>query len=113
MMKGYDKQEALTFILGRIHAKDHPALAQRLETLISQAIDIDIEYMHRHGVLDEDGFAGEGYYEDDEALEYIVETLTQRNQLSADEAVQVAALMIDYLELQQAYLENKGLAEWE
>ena len=27
MMNGYDKQEALAFILERIHAKDHPELA--------------------------------------------------------------------------------------
>ena len=30
MMNGYDKQEAMEFILKRIHAKDHPELADSL-----------------------------------------------------------------------------------
>ena len=30
MMNGYNKQEALEFILERIHAKDHPELADCL-----------------------------------------------------------------------------------
>ena len=29
MMKGYDKQEAMEYILKRIHAKDHPELADQ------------------------------------------------------------------------------------
>ena len=30
MMKGYDRDEALAFILARIHAKDHPELADQM-----------------------------------------------------------------------------------
>ena len=54
MMKGYDRDEALAFILARIHAKDHPELADQMETLIGQAIDADMKYMHENGVLDEE-----------------------------------------------------------
>lgn len=35
MMNGYDKQEAMEFILKRIRAKDHPELADQLPELIS------------------------------------------------------------------------------
>lgn len=113
MMNGYDKQEALRFITGRIRAKDHPDLADQIEALISQAIDADMAYMHASGVLDEGGYAGDGYYEDDEAFESIVEAIVASNDLSAEQAVKVASLVADYMDLQQAYLEHKGLVDWE
>ncbi len=113
MMNGYDKQEAVAFIVQRIHAKDHPELADKIEYLISQAIDADMDYMHKEGVLDEDGYAGDSYYEDDEALEHMVETIVASNHLTPEQAVKVAALVDDYMDYQQAYLESKGLVEWD
>lgn len=113
MMNGYDKQEALAFIVKRIHAKDHPELAGQIEGLISQAIDADMAYMHQEDVLDADGNAGEGYYEDDEAFEYIVETLAANNEFTGEEAVKMASLIVEYMDLQQAYLEQKGLVDWD
>ena len=113
MMNGYDKQEAVAYITARIHEKDHPSLAGLIESLIAQAIDADMAYMHATGVLDEEGNAGESYYEDDEAFEAIVEALVEAGNLSAEQAVKVAALVAEYMDLQQAYLEKKGLVEWE
>lgn len=113
MMNGYDKQEALAFIVKRIHAKDHPDLADMIESLISQAIDADMDYMHQEGVLDANGNAGDEYYEDDDAFEYIVETIVANNDLNPEQAVKVAALVDDYMDHQQAYLESKGLCDWE
>lgn len=113
MMNGYDKPEALEFIVKRIRVKDHPSLSGQIETLISQAIDADMAYMHASGVLDEAGNAGDGYYEDDEAFEYMVEALAAGNEFSGEQAVKVASLIADYMDLQQAYLEQKGLVDWE
>ena len=91
MMRGYDKQEALDFILKRIRAKDHPELAENLPDLISQTIDADMAYMHEHHVIDEEGDAGTEYYEDDK----------------------LASLVDDYMDYQQEYLESKGLVGWD
>lgn len=113
MMKGYDKAEALSFILARIHAKDHPELADRLEELISQTIDADMAYMHENHVIDEDGNAGTAYYEDDDAFEYMVEKLAADNQLDPVRAIKLASLVDDYMDYQQEYLESKGLVDWE
>ena len=113
MMKGYDRDEALKFILARINRRDHPELADQLEALIGQAIDADMNYMHENGVLDEDGNAGDCYYEDDEAFEYMVEALVDANTLTPEQAVKVASLIDDYMDVQQAYLESKGLVDWE
>ena len=113
MMNGYDKQEALAFIVKRIPEKDHKELAGMIESLISQAIDADMDYMHKAGVLDEEGNAGDEYYEDDDAFEYMVEAIVAKNKLSPEQAVKVAALVDDYMDQQQAYLESKGLCDWE
>jgi hypothetical protein len=112
-MKGYDKQEALDFIVSRIRAKDHPELAEMIPELISQTIDADMAYMHEHHVIDEDGNAGTEYYEDDEAFEYMVETLAEQNHLDPVRAVKLASLVDDYMDYQQEYLESKGLVDWE
>lgn len=113
MMRGYNQAEALAFFLQHINRKQHKALEEQLESLLSQAIDADMAYMHENSVLDEEGNAGSGYYEDDEAFEYMVERIVSQNQLTPEQAVKVASLIDDYMDLQQLYLENKGLVEWE
>ena len=113
MMNGYDKAEAVAFIIARINKKDHKELAEQIESLIAQAIDADMTYMHENGVLDEDGNAGDSYYEDDDAFEYMVETIVAHNALTPEQAVKVASLVDDYMDYQQEYLESKGLVDWE
>ena len=113
MMYGYDKAEAMAFILPMFNRKEHAELADMLETLLSQAIDADMAYMHEAGVIDDDGYAGENYYEDDDAFEYMVEALVAQNDLTPEQAVKVAALIDDYMDFQQAYLEHKGLVDWD
>ena len=113
MMRGYDKDEAVAFILERIHPQDHPALKGLIPSLIPQIIDADMAYMHENGVIDEEGNAGDSYYEDDDAFEYMVETITANNRLSPEQAVKTAALIDDYMDFQQEYLESKGLVAWD
>ena len=64
-------------------------------------------------VLDDEGNAGDEFYEDDDAFEYMVETIVANNDLTPEQAVKVAALVDDYMDHQQAYLESKGLCDWE
>ena len=113
MMRGYDRDEAVRFISGRIVKKQHPELADRLEELIGAIIDADMAYMHEAGVLDGDGSAGDMYYEEDDAIEYIVEHLAAEQNLTPEQAVKLASLVDDYLDYQEEYLESKGLVEWE
>lgn len=60
-----------------------------------------------------DGYAGDAYYEDDEAIEYIVESLAAKNALDPEQAVKLAALVDDYLDAQQMFLESQGMVEYE
>ena len=113
MMNGYNKEEALAFIVKRISPKEHKELAGMIEKLVSQAIDADMDFMHKSGVLDKDGNAGDEFYEDGDAFEYMVEAIVAANKLTPEQAVRVAALVDDYMDHQQAYLEEKGLCDWE
>jgi hypothetical protein len=112
-MNGYIKQEALPFILGRIDTRIHKELPLKLEELVSQAIDADLAFMHNSGVLDENGNTGTTYYDDDDAFEYMLDTLVSNNKLGADAAMKVASLLDDYMDAQQAFLEEKGLVDWD
>ena len=107
MMHGYDKDAAVAFITRCIRKADHPELAEDIPALVPQMIDADMAYMHEAGVLDDDGYAGDAYYEDDEAIEYIVESL------DPEQAVKLAALVDDYLDAQQMFLESQGMVEYD
>ena len=91
----------------------HPELAEDIPALVPQMIDADMAYMHEAGVLDDDGYAGDAYYEDDEAIEYIVESLAAKNALDPEQAVKLAALVDDYLDAQQMFLESQGMVEYD
>ena len=110
-MNGYDRDEALAFILRRIQRKEHASLEDMIDSLIAQAIDADLDFMRRTGVIDEDGNGGDEYYEEDEAFEYIVETLAAANRLTPEQAVKMASLVDDFMDEQQRYLEYKGLVQ--
>ncbi len=112
-MRGYDKDAAVKFITRCIRKSDHPALSEQIDTLIPQMIDADMAYMHAAGVLDEDGYAGDAYYEDDEAIESIVDALAKKNGYDADMAVKLAALAADYLDAQQLFLDSQGMVEYD
>ena len=43
----------------------------------------------------------------------LVYALLSWNTLTPEQAVKVASLIDDYMDIQQAYLESKGLVEWE
>lgn len=113
MMQGYNMLEAAAFILKCINPKEHKELADQLPELIPQIIQADMAYMEEAGVLDEEGYAGEGYYEDDEAFEYMVEKIVSTNDLTPEQAVKVASLIDDYMDYQQQFLESKGMVEFE
>lgn len=113
MMNGYDKEQALAFILPRIDRKGYKELTFLIDQLIFQAIDADLRFMQETGVLDEHGDAGDGYYDDDEAFEYILDALAQQNGFDDAMAVRIGGLIDDYMELQQEYLASIGLVDWD
>ena len=100
MMRGYDREEALLFMISKIDRHEHASLGDLVDTLLGQAIDADMEFMHTSGVLDADGNAGNTYYEDDDAFEYIVESIAAQNKFTPEQAADAAMLVNDFMDLQ-------------
>ena len=110
-MNGYDKEAAFAFIRPHLNGPDYKPLSALLDTLLRQAIDADIAFMHESGVLDEDGNAGDAYYEEDDAIEYIVEKLVEDNRLTPEQAVLTASFVSDFIDFQYSFLAYSGLVQ--
>ncbi len=71
-MQGYDIEAAVPFIAAAAGVR---APRAELESFVRRAIGEDFHYMQETGVLDEQGYMGEGEYDDDEAFEALLERL--------------------------------------
>jgi len=60
------------------------------------------------GVLDEDGYMGEGEYDDDDAFEALLDMLAGDDEDAMDAA---APLLDSYMAAQQDFMESSGLME--
>jgi len=114
-MQGYDRGEAEKYILRGLTKSDFKPFAGQAESLVKQAISLDFEYMRSAGVLEESGAMGGAYYDDDEAFEYIFDRMIRTRGLAEDDPKigALAALVDQYMDLQQSYLERSGLMEWD
>lgn len=112
-MKGYDRAEAVAFMLGRLNTAVFKPLAAQAETLINQAIDADLAYMLSAGVLEKDGTMGGAYYDDDDAFEFMLDEIGKKRRSNDRELDMIASFIDQYMDLQQAYLEDKGLMSWD
>ena len=112
-MQGYDREAALRYISKKVDPSAHKAFSPReVESLLRKAQELDLQYMEEAGVL-VDGVAGDSFYDDDEAFEYISENLLKLFGGGEETAGQILALVDDYMDLQEEYLEQAGLVTWE
>ena len=110
MMQGYDASAAVPFIARAMRKAGHKLEQAQLEDFIRRAIEADMQYMLQVGVLDEEGYMGEGEYDDDDAFEALLDVLAEGCE---DEAqIDGIAQMLDsYMAAQQDFMENCGLME--
>lgn len=108
-MQGYDAEKALEFIQKRVNRKPFAALGNAVDGILRQAQALDLRYMRENAVIDEGGFAGDGFYDDDEAFEEIVEEIVKLRGLSDEQAVLAAALVDQYMAAQEDFLRRQGL----
>lgn len=112
-MQGYNKEEALVVLAKKLKKTDLPPMDEKkMAQLLERAIELDFEYMEKSGVL-QGGDTGDSYYDDDEAYEYIVDHLLGQVNVTGDEEMDVAQFVDAYMDVQQDYLEEKGLLGWE
>lgn len=110
-MQGYNADAAKLFILNGLDAKKFKSIANLLDKIIGDFITYDLHFMRLTGVLNEEGEQGEGEYDDDEAFEYIYDAWLSDNPENDDEDMRIAELLNRYMELQNAFLIQEGLAE--
>lgn len=109
-MQGYDQERALAYIRRNINRKDLSELGPALDDILKQAQALDLQYMREAEVLDEEGYEGDGFYDEDEAFEYIVEEIVKTRGLDDDAAIVVASAVDGYMQAQEAFLHQEGLA---
>ena len=100
-------------IAGKLDRKRYPEFSGQFDALIRRAVELDLAFMRESGAIGEDGMAGVAYYDDDEAFEYIVEGIARERGWDEDKTVRLGALIDDYMEAQERYMEAAGLLEWD
>ena len=112
-MRGYDVEKAAAEIAGKLDKGRYPEFAGQFDALIRSALELDLAFMRASGAIREDGSEGAAYYDDDEAFEYILEGIARERGWGEDKTVRLGALIDDYMEAQESYMEAAGLLEWD
>ena len=113
MMQGYDLEKAVAFMTPRFDVKEFNPLAPQLDSLLRQAIAADMDFMQKSGVLGADGLMGEAFYDDDEAFEFILDRLARDNHLKDGAQGPLASFIDQYMDLQEAFLSDNGMMDWD
>ncbi len=108
-MIGYQTDEALLFIQKHIDTQSYSSLPLSLSKLIEQAIQGDLAYMYDKGILDDEGYGGEVFYDEDDAFEYILDYILSHHPFNSEDALLVAVFVNDFMEVQYEFLQEKGL----
>ena len=103
-MRGYDAQRAATEIAGKLDRGRYPEFAGQFDALIRSAVAFDLAFMRE---------SGEAYYDDDNAFEYILEGIARERGWGEDKMLRLGALIDEYMEAQESYMEAAGLLEWD
>lgn len=112
-MQGYDKNEAVKFITANIDKSAHKGFSPKeLDSLLLKAVELDLKYMEDNGVI-VNGVAGDNYYDDDDAFEYISDNLIKLYGGNDQTAMRICALVDDYMDLQERYMTQAGLVDWD
>jgi len=113
MMQGYDKARAVAFMLPKLDKSEFKPLAAQSEQLLHDAIQADMSYMLHAGVLTADGMMGDEYYDDDDAFEFILESMARAYKMSESAQGPLASFIDQYMDLQQLFMEESGLMDWD
>ena len=112
-MQGYDRKAAVAFMLPKLNRAEFKPLAAQAEALLEQAIDADFAYMADAGILTAEGLMGQGYYDDDDAFEFILDHMAASCRAAEKDMDALAAFVDQYMELQEQYLDKTGLLSWD
>lgn len=103
-MKAFDSEALLRFVCSKIPPKEHPAWASRLVPVLRQIIKLDVSYMRSQGALTQAGLYAQAAYDEDEALEEILDEIVRLGGLNEAQELDLAVLLDAYMAAREAYL---------
>ena len=107
-MDGFDREKAAAYILPRLDLKAYRTLGPVAGEVLGQVIAADSAYMAESGVFD-----GNAYYDDDEAYEYILDRVAAQRRTPEKQMDELCDFIDSYMELQEEFLSQEGLIDWE
>ncbi len=110
MMQGYEMDKAVPFIAKAMRKAGHKEPQDELVAFIRRAIEADMQYMLDTGVIDADGYMGEGEYDDDDAFEALLDVLGEDAD-DEDEMNRIAQLLDSYMAAQQDFMAAYDMME--
>ena len=56
---------------------------------------------------------GDAYYDDDDAFEFLLDRICAERGISGERELRIASFLDDYMDAQQAYMDQHGLLGWD
>ena len=109
VMLGLDAADCAAYAAEHLDWRRCRELKFQAETLCAALVEAHIAYMHACGALDETGDTGEGDYDEDEAVEYLLEALLRAFPADDSRAGLYCALIDAFLPVFDDYLLMHGL----
>jgi len=103
-MLGLDAADCAAAVAKTLDWRRCGALRAQAAPLCDALVEGQLAYLHACGALDESGDTGEGEYDEDEAVEYILDALLDRFPDLEDSSGTVCALIDAFLPVFDDYL---------
>ena len=107
-MEFFDFDAAVAYIAPRVKKDMGKDFALDVDKLVRFALELDLSYMIEENVIDENGDAGDGEYDEDEAFEFILDGLTAVMSLDDDEEMDAAEALDAFTAYEAEYFEKAG-----
>ena len=109
LMLGLDAADCAAYAAQNLDWKRCMELRFQSDALCAALVHAHIRYMHACGALDETGDTGDGDYDEDEAVEFMLESLLNRFPADEARAGLYCALIDAFLPVFDDYLLAHGL----
>ena len=110
-MEFFDLDAAAGYIAPRVKKEVGREFELDVDALVRHALALDIQYMLENGVIDAQGHALDGEYDEDDAFEYILDGLTERMGLDEDAEMAAAQALDAFTDYEAEYMEKAGFYE--
>ncbi|MBQ9196813.1 MAG: hypothetical protein IJ157_06170 [Clostridia bacterium] len=108
-MLGLDAADCAAWAAQRLDWKRCGGLKLQADALCAALVQAHVDYLHACGALDGDGDTGEGEYDEDEAVEFLLDALLRSFPADDRRAGLYCALIDAFLPLFDDYLLAHGL----